>query len=212
VSIFDLTVDQIPDAPVVWGTLNSTPVSLKDQEWQHPTSETERLDELEQFLARDFDTFREVCIAQRAWNGRIDLLAVPKLFELDWLALAFEVKGARFDVERALKQSADYVGGRVLDGPHKGKHVAACLLYPTQNLRFDAYHAGMFQLIAQWRVGRGYVHRGDLWLAIGQEVIWDSRGWHETVANRMLVAKRAIGGSRREFNHGHVELSDWRRF
>jgi hypothetical protein len=56
----------------------------------------------------------------------------------------------------------------------------------------------MFNLIAQWRVGRGYVKRDALMLAIGQEKIWDSKsGWRVTVANRMLLSRRTVGGSRK---------------
>jgi len=210
-SIFDLTVDQIPDAPVVRSTLNHAPIILKD--WLHPASEAERLDELIDFLRDDFRVYREVRIAHHEWNGRVDVLAVPKCADFASVVLAFEVKPDRFDVERALKQSADYVGGRVFEGPHCDKRVSACFLYPADTSKYptrDRYHEGMFQLIAQWRVGRGYVHRGGLWLAIGQEVIWDSRGWHEVRANRMLLGKRIVGGSRREINHEHVELE--RRF
>jgi hypothetical protein len=160
--------------------------------------------ELEDFLFEDFETFPEVHINYQFTpdSGRIDLLAVPKS-NLNG-AFAIEVKRDGFHVERALKQSADYVGGRVLEGPHKGKCIAACFLYPVASFSSadcwdrGRYHAGMFQLIAQWRVGRGYVKRDGLWLAIGQEIIWDSkRGWHVTVANRMLLSRRKVGGSRK---------------
>jgi len=168
-------------------------------------SEADRLSELEGLLAAHFDTFREV----RIENGRIDLLGVPKIEELD-VALAFEVKRDGFDLERALKQSADYVGARVLAGPHKGKRIAACFLYPARKHLHgnyaDRYHEGMFQLIAQWRVGRAYAHNGGLWLAIGYETIWDSRGWHETVATRMLLSNRQVGGTRREFNRVRLDI------
>jgi hypothetical protein len=67
----------------------------------------------------------------------------------------------------------------------------------------------MFQLIAQWRVGRGYVRGDDLWLAIGQETIWDSRrGWHAIRAERMLLGKRAVGGTRREFNGRDLKVEE----
>jgi hypothetical protein len=155
-------------------------------------------------LGEDFETFREVQIEYQhmSWIGRVDLLAVPKTDGkvFDWhnrqrpvpdVVLAFEVKGEGFHLERALKQSADYVGGRVLEGPHRGKSIAACFLYPV---KWNCY----FQLIAQWRVGRGFVKGGGLWLAIGQEQIWDSsRGWHATIANRMLLSRRKVGGSRK---------------
>jgi hypothetical protein len=172
------------------------------EQWQgHPTSEPERTAELESWLAEDFLTFREMRIEWLSmldlWTtGRIDLLAVPKLAELD-VVLAFEVKRRRFDVERALKQSADYVGGRVLEGPHKGKRIVACFLYPTTELEGRGY-AGVFNLIAQWRVGRGFVKGDELTLEIGLERIWRSqRGWSSVVAERMLLSKRSIGGSRR---------------
>jgi hypothetical protein len=156
-------------------------------------------------LAAHFDTFREV----RVENGRVDLLAVPKIEELD-VALAFEVKRDGFDLERALKQSADYVGSKVLNGSHKGKCIAACLLYPARKHQHgnyaDRYHEGMFQLIAQWRVGRAYMRQEQLALAIGQEIIWDSRGWHETVATRMLLSNRQVGGTRREFNRVRLDI------
>jgi hypothetical protein len=189
--------------------------------WSHPPSEAERLAELEGFLAADFDTIREVPIRHRG-NGefglfdmRIDLLAVPKfevaavadLVDLGMadVALAFEVKRQRFDVERALKQSADYVGGRVLEGPHRGKRIAACFLYPVADFDHadskgrDRYHAGMFNLIAQWRVGRGFVSSvGELVLALGFVVIWRSRrGWVASKARDMLLGKRSIGGKRK---------------
>jgi hypothetical protein len=192
------------------------------EEWRHPDSEAERLIELESFLANSFDTFREVRI-EHQWmphSGRIDLLAVPKIGgakiaswskpfdieELDGLVLAFEVKRDGFDVERALKQSADYVGGTVLEGPHKGKSIAACFLYPTGFGDWrdrDHYHSGMFNLIAQWRVGCGYMSRAgvvepELTLAIGFVVIWRSqRGWTSKACD-MLSGKRSMGGSRRE--------------
>jgi hypothetical protein len=214
-SIFNLTADQIPDPPLVRDILvvrtpKPAPILLAE-DWPHPPTEAERLDELIDFLSEDFRTYCEVRIAHREWNGRVDLIAVPRAAEFaNDVVLAFEVKADRFDVERALKQSADYVGCKVFEGPHCDRHISACFLYPT---RCDDGYAGMFQLIAQWRVGRGYVRRRNLWLAIGQEMIWDSgRGWHEVRANRMLLGKRLVGGSRREFNHGHVELSDWRRF
>jgi hypothetical protein len=174
-------------------------------EWCHPTSEAERLGDLEDWLSADFDTFREVCI-EHYWmncriNGRVDLLAVPKARDYANAVLAFEVKRDGFDVERALKQSADYVGGRVVKGRCYGKRITACFLYPSQDLRYgDERYEAMFQLVAQWRVGRGYMHNGSLWLSIGQEVIWDSRGWHEERAERMLLSKRTVGGTRREFN------------
>jgi hypothetical protein len=206
-SILDLRPDEIPEP--------RTSVVPKPQrtekEWPHPTSEADRLIELERFLARDFDTFREVKIEHQSYTGRIDLLAVPKIAALRNVALAFEVKGDGFDVERALKQCADYVGGRVIGTPHRNKRIAACFLYPTDDLDGN-YYSGMFNLIAYWRVGRAYIHRGDLWLALGQEMIWDSRGWHSTVANRMLLSRRTVCGSRREFNHVHVELNRCRRF
>jgi hypothetical protein len=137
--------------------------------------------------------------------------------------LAFEVKGERFDLERALKQSADYVGARVLGGPHKDKKVAACFLYPEREFhqfvthesqilngdvvghhpadwRSDGMRRGMFNLIAQWRVGRAFVDRyEELTLAFGYEAIWrNRRGWVEGRAWPMLVGKRSVGGSRRE--------------
>jgi hypothetical protein len=199
-----MTLDEILKTPL--SEISPPPPRAPLPPWRHPTSEAERRAELENFLAVDFDTFREVRIECRflpdvPLNLRIDLLAVPKISELD-VVLAFEVKRDDFDVERALKQSADYVGGWVREGPHSGKRIAACFLYPTQFGEGDRYHEGMFQLIAQWRVGRGYVHRGGLWLAIGQEVIWDSRGWHEAVARRMLLCKRTVGGSRRFVDRG----------
>jgi hypothetical protein len=175
-------------------------------QWCHPTSEVDRLNDLEDWLSGDFNTFREVCIEHYWMNGRmkgrVDLLALPKARDYANMALAFEVKADGFDVERALKQSSDYVGGRVVKGRCYGKRITACFLYPSQDLRYgDERYEAMFQLIAQWRVGRGYVHNGALWLAIGAEVIWDSsRGWHEERADRMLLGKRTVGGSRREFN------------
>jgi hypothetical protein len=174
-------------------------------EWCHPSSEADRLSDLEDWLGADFNTFREVRIEYHwmNWrvNGRVDLLAVPKARDYAGVALAFEVKGDGFDVERALKRSADYVGGRVVKGRCYGKRISACFLYPSQDLRYgDDRYAEMFQLIAQWRVGRGYVRNGALWLSIGQETIWDSRGWHATRAEQMLLGKRTVGGSRREFN------------
>jgi hypothetical protein len=169
-------------------------------------TEADRLAELEELLEDDFNTFREVRIEHHWMNfcvsGRVDLLAVPKARDYAKAALAFEVKRDGFDLERALKQSADYVGGRALKW---GKRIAACFLYPAHEHQHrnyeDRYHDGMFQLIAQWRVGRAYARGDDLWLAIGQETIWDSRGgWHATRAEQMLLGKRAVGGSRREFN------------
>jgi hypothetical protein len=174
------------------------------QERPHPTSEAERLSDLEDWLSADFETFREVCI-EHHWmhvSGRVDLLALPKARDYASAVIAFEVKGDGFDVERALKQSADYVGGRVVKGRCYGKRVSACLLYPTQN-PFDEqpHRGGMFQVLAQWRVGRGYMRNGALALAIGAETIWDSdSGWHDAVAERMLLGMRTVGGSRREFN------------
>ena len=170
-------------------------------EWQHPASEAERVTELESFLAADFNTFREVRIEYRMLldvpvYGRIDLLAVPKGLDA---VLAFEVKRANFDVETALKQSADYVGGHVLEGPHRGKRIAACFLYPTA-IHDRRDHEGMFNLIAQWRVGRGFMSwavEPELALAIGYVVIWRSkRGW-TSKARDMLLGKRTVGGSRR---------------
>ena len=197
-----MTLDEILKTPL--SEISPPPPRAPLPPWRHPTSEAERRAELENFLAVDFDTFREVRIECRflpdvPLNLRIDLLAVPKISELD-VVLAFEVKRDRFDVERALKQSADYVGGRPLEGPHRGKRIAACFLYPAHRHQHgeNRYDEGMFQLIAQWRVGRGYVRHDVLALAIGLETIWDScRGWHETVADRMLLGKRTVGGSRR---------------
>lgn len=205
---------------------NSEP--RRPERWPHPASEAERLTELEGFLAGDFDTFREVRIECQfllnvAMNFRVDLLAVPKPdikvcewnkqhhAKLDEVVLAFEVKRDGFNLERALKQSADYVGGRVIEEPHKGKRIAACFLYPADTHQHscwhDRYHAGMFQLIARWRVGRGYVHRDKLRLAFGQEVIWDSsRGLHVTVANRMLLGQRSFGGHRQHTPANYIEL------
>jgi hypothetical protein len=132
---------------------------------------------------------------------------------LDEVVLAFEVKGEGFDLERALKQSADYVSGRVLAGLHAGKRIAACFLYPVEWERAGhadpgwrwseaARLAGMFNLIAQWRVGRGYVDRyHELTLALGYETIWRSRrGWVKSRAKGMLLGQRTIGGSRRDAN------------
>lgn len=189
--------------------------------WSHPPGEPERLTELEGWLADDFTTFREMRIEWLAsldiWSaGRIDLLAIPKTEDLSGVVLAFEVKRRRFDVERALKQSADYVGGRVLEGPHKGKRIAACFLYPTTDLEGRGY-GGVFNLIAQWRVGRGFVKGDELTLEIGLERIWRSRrGWSHVVAERMLLSKRSVGGSRRaldddrryELNEEMKELRD----
>jgi hypothetical protein len=65
----------------------------------------------------------------------------------------------------------------------------------------------MFQLVAQWRVGRAYVAPFGLTLAIGQETIWDARrGWHETVATRMLLSRRTVGGTRRGFNRVRLDI------
>jgi hypothetical protein len=181
------------------------------KQWSHPTDEAGRLTELEGFLAKDFETFREVKIECQYLLDvplymRIDLLAVPKAEDLD-VVLAFEVKRKGFDVERALKQSADYVGGRVLEGPHAGKRIAACFLYPLTNFGYqldrDRYHEGMFNLIAQWRVGRGFVKQAELVLALGYVVIWRSRrGWVASKASDMLLGKRSVGGSRKT-------LSEW---
>jgi hypothetical protein len=206
-SILDMLPEEI-EPPPSYAPLAYVKVR-QEEEWRHPTSEADRLIELEQFLAIDFDTYREVKIAHHSYSGRIDLLAVPKIPELHDVALAFEVKGERFKVQRALKQCADYVGGRVIGGPHRNKRIAACFLYPTAD---DDSYSGMFILIAYWRVGRGYIHHGGLWLTIGQEVIWDSRGWHEVRAGRMLLGKRILCGSGRQFNHVHVELNGYRRF
>jgi hypothetical protein len=209
VSILDLKPDEIPE-PRTWIICASTPLPRpKEEEWPHPTSEADRLIELERFLARDFDTYREVKIIHQAYIGRIDLLAVPKIGALRNVALAFEVKGDGHKVQRSLKQCADYVGGRVIGTPHRNKRIAACFLYPTN----DSDHSDMFLLIAYWRVGRGYVRRnGALALTIGLETIWDSRGWHSTVADRMLLSRRTVCGTRRGFNHVHVELNGYRRF
>jgi hypothetical protein len=177
---------------------------------EEPISEAERLAELEGLLKDDFETFREVCI-EHHWmhsrvSGRVDLLALPKARDYASAVIAFEVKGDGFHLARALKQSADYVGGRVLNGRCYGKRVAACFLYPAHKHRHGDHanegEEGMFQLIAQWRVGRGYVRAGgEVALAIGAETIWDSdRGWHDAVAERMLLGKRTVGGIRREFN------------
>jgi hypothetical protein len=219
-----------PKSPTPWIRF---PARFEEEEWPHPTSEAERLIELENFLSADFNTYREVRIMSQTYSGRIDLLAAPKIIELADVVLAFEVKRERFDVERALKQSADYVGAKIIGGPHRNKRIAACFLYPAEFGEWpdrDHYHSAMFQLIAQWRVGRGYIRRNGyeivddgemgnrdnpltrpafrLELAIGQEVIWDSRGWHDTVANRMLQGKRTVGGSRREVND--IELKNRR--
>jgi hypothetical protein len=159
-----------------------------------------------------------------SYVGRVDLLAVPKPCQvegLDDVVLAFEVKGKGFDLERALKQSADYVGGRVVDGPHAGKSIAACFLYPVE--WDDPGHddpgwrhaeggrlAAMFNLITQWRVGRGYVDRyHELTLALGYEKIWRSRrGWGVSRAKGMLLGQRTIGGSRRDTNHAIDVIDD----
>jgi hypothetical protein len=179
-------------------------------DWPHPTSEAERVTELEGLLNADadFDTFREVGIKHQWGGGRIDLLAVPKI--LDFGLFAFEVKGDRFDPERALKQSADYVGGKVLNGPYKDERITACFLYPDIE-HPSAFLMGMYNLIAQWRVGRAFMkpykdysearirHGHELTLAIGYEVIWRSRrGWVPTKVKNMLLGKRTVGGSRRE--------------
>ena len=193
-SILDMPMDQIEDPP-------PPQPYLRKVEWQHPASEAERVTELESFLAADFNTFREVRIEYRMLldvpvYGRIDLLAVPKGLDA---VLAFEVKRANFDVEMALKQSADYVGGHVLEGPHRGKRIAACFLYPTAGYHHADYYGAMFNLIAQWRVGRGFIdpYWHELTLALGYVVIWRSkRGW-TSKARDMLLGKRTVGGSRR---------------
>ena len=149
-SILYLRPDEIPE-PRTW--LFCAKPQPKQEEWVHPASEADRLIDLEDLLARDFKTYREVKIAHHSYSGRIDLLAIPKLPALSNVALAFEVKADGFDVERALKQCADYVGGRVIGTPHRNKRIAACFLYPTD----DDVNFGMFNLIAQWRVGRGYM-------------------------------------------------------
>jgi hypothetical protein len=167
-------------------------------------------------LEDDFETFREVKI-EHHWmnfrvNGRVDLLAVPKARDYANAVIAFEVKRDGLHLARALKQSSDYVGGRVVNGRCYGKRVAACFLYPADNSKYpdrDRYEEGMFQLAAQYRVGRGYVRGDDLWLAIGAETIWDSgRGWHEGRAERMLLGKRTVGGTRREFNGIELVLDE----
>jgi hypothetical protein len=213
-SILKMPVDEIEDRPVEEYRRPHIP----RPEWQHPTSEAERLVELENFLGVGFDTFREVRIEYRMLldvpaYGRVDLLAAPKI-DLD-VVLAFEVKRQHFDVERALKQSADYVGGHILEGPHRGKRIAACFLYPTAGFAYsvsDRYHNGMFNLIAQWRVGRGFVdpYWHELVLAIGYEVIWHSKrrdwwkdGW-TSKARDMLLGNRTVGGSRKAPPEGCV--------
>jgi hypothetical protein len=177
--------------------------------WQHPDSEPERLLELQGLLAKDFVTPLEVrvrfVVAGLSHVGRVDLLAIPRecgIEGLDEIALAFEVKRKGFDVERALKQSADYVGGTVFDGPHAGKRIAACFLYPTTDLHDSPRYGGMFNLIAQWRVGRGYFDRyHEFKLDIGIETVWRSRrGWGATRAKRMLLGQRTVGGSRRDID------------
>jgi hypothetical protein len=174
--------------------------------WPHPPDEPSRVAELERFLAKDFDTFREVCVERQfevPTRMRIDILAISKTEEFD-VALAFEVKRENFDVERSLKQSADYVGATVLNGPHSGRRIVACFLYPVPHC-----NGGVFNLIAQWRVGRGYVSSGgELTLTIGYENIWRSqRGWVTTKANAMLHGCRTVGGSRRD-RDAHLTLED----
>jgi hypothetical protein len=192
---------------------------LASKPWSHPDNEAGRLAELEGFLAKDFETFREVRIECQYLLDvplymRIDLLAVPRLEDLD-VVLAFEVKRKGFDVERSLKQSSDYVGGRVLEGPHTGKRIAACFLYPLTNFGYrldrDRYHEGMFNLIAQWRVGRGFISRAELVLAIGFVVIWRSqRGWVASKASDMLLGKRSVGGSRKALPEmSGLGLKEW---
>jgi len=179
--------------------------------WQHPISEAERLLELEGILRKDFDTRPEVRVqfvaAGLSHIGRVDLLVVPRPYEvegLDEVVLAFEVKSKGFDLERALKQSADYVGGIVVDGPYAGRRIAASFLYPVEwddNRDWSSGRlAGMFNLIAQWRVGRCYIDRyHELTLALGYEKIWRSRrGWVKSRAKGMLLGQRTIGGSRRD--------------
>jgi hypothetical protein len=167
--------------------------------WPHPSTEPERVTELEGLLAADFDTFREVGIKHERGNGRVDLLAVPKAKgEFDEVVLAFEVKGDGYDPERALKQSADYVGGKVLNG------ITACFLYPEMELSGGS-RAGMFNLIAQWRVGRAFIKSDELTLGIGYERIWHSkRGLVPTKARAMLLGRRTVGGSRKEIYIGEA--------
>ena len=197
-----LVVAPPPPAPKVYGV--GRPFrSYRDLKgaWPHPLTEPERLTELEGLLAADFNTFREVGIEHGRGNGRVDLLAVPKAKgEFDEVVLAFEVKGDRFHHERALKQSADYVGAKVLNGPHKGERITACFLFPEKELS-GGRGAGMFNLIAQWRVGRAFMRGHELTLAIGYERIWHSkRGWVPTKARAMLLGKRLGGGSRKEID------------
>jgi hypothetical protein len=216
-SILDTPSEEIeqPTQPQPQSLTFGRPLGLPDWpgrrvEWQHPASEAERLTEIEDFLTADFDLFREVTIACSSLSGsvkcRVDLLAVPKAFDL---AIAIEVKGEKFDLERALKQSADYVGGRILEGPHIGKQIIASFLYPGEGFRYyskdpyimvdSARYNAMFNLIAQWRVGRGFIdpYYHELTLAFGFVVIWRSkRGW-TSKASDMLLGKRTFGGSRR---------------
>jgi hypothetical protein len=203
-----------PPPPLDWLEVASSriefgpPAPKRLLEYSHPASEAERLLELEDFLAKDFWTIREVRIRGNSGFGgpldmRVDLLAIPKLTDLlaANVLLAFEVKREGFDVERSLKQAADYVGGKVLEGSHRRKRIAACFLYPVANFDsadgWDRGHAGMFNLIAQWRVGRGFVNAGELTLALGYVVIWRSRRGWASKAHNMLLGKRSVGGSRK---------------
>jgi hypothetical protein len=62
------------------------------------------------------------------------------------------------------------VGAKVLNGPHKGERITACFLFPEEELS-GGRGAGMFNLIAQWRVGRAFMRGHELTLAIGYERI-----------------------------------------
>ena len=156
------------------------------REWKHPDSERERQDEIENILIEDFDLWRQVPISCiRSASGirnycRVDLLAVPKA--RPDVSIALEIKRNGFDIENAFKQSADYVNGRVLEAPNYGKRIHACFLYPAGNWHYSKSERieGMWNLVAQWRVGRAFIEPYDheLILAIGLVTLWRSkRGW-----------------------------------
>jgi hypothetical protein len=86
-----------------------------------------------------------------------ELLELMAVLEVYWRGLSTNLR-AKSARPVAQIRGAKRTDGRVLEGPHKGKSIAACFLYPGEWDRdvdwIAGSYAGMFNLIAQWRVGR----------------------------------------------------------
>jgi hypothetical protein len=179
--------------------------------------------ELIKGLSVGFDCFEEVLLDHALFANtrvRADIIAVPKLKELEGFVFAFEVKVPKPNWgyghwSQHIKQAHDYLYARVADPkfPELGGLVVSCaFLYPTppynllERTAIDSPYiekldqvlaSGAFHLGLHFRVGRAFWEKNPpfrrLVLAFGPNDVWNGFDGFVPRGKGLLDGKRSVG-------------------